>query len=71
LQAQHCPVGYPPSAAEDTGRTQNTLVGATSGPATAGAGSQFRDNDGRIRFNLLGWNGSSPAPNLFGEGKYS
>jgi nitrate reductase beta subunit len=71
LQAQHCPVGYPPSAAEDTGRTQNTLVGATSGPVTAGGGSQFRDNDGRIRFNLLGWNGSSPAPNLFGEGKYS
>ncbi len=68
LQAQHCPVGYPGSAAEDTGHTQDTLVGAMSDPPSAGGGSQFRDNDGRVRFNLLGWNGSSPAPNLFGQG---
>ena len=33
-----------------------------------GGGSQFRDDDGRMRFNLLGWNGSGTAPNLFGEG---
>ncbi|MBF6334133.1 nitrate reductase subunit beta [Nocardia transvalensis] len=33
-----------------------------------GKGGQFRDSDGQVRFNLLGWNGSAPAPNLFGEG---
>jgi len=65
LQAQHCAVGYPGGAAEDTDHTYDTLVA----PLTAGGGSQFRDNDGREHFNLLGWNGSSPAPNLFGQGK--
>jgi nitrate reductase beta subunit len=37
-------------------------------PGAAASGQMFRDNDGRVRFNLLGWDGTSAAPNLFGEG---
>ncbi|HSZ29389.1 MAG TPA: nitrate reductase subunit beta, partial [Pseudonocardiaceae bacterium] len=66
LQAQHCSVGYPGGVAE---HTHDTLVGAMSRAPTAGGGSQFRDSDGQMRFNLLGWNGSSAAPNLFGGGR--
>jgi nitrate reductase beta subunit len=33
----------------------------------AGSGSTFQDDEGRLRFNLLGWNGRDPAPRLFGE----
>jgi nitrate reductase / nitrite oxidoreductase, beta subunit len=69
LQAQHCAVGHLDSTAGNAGHPQYDLVGAIAQPPAAGGGSQFRDNDGRTRFNLLGWNGSSPAPNLFGEGK--
>ena len=32
-----------------------------------GAGQTFRGNDGREHFNLLGWNGTGSAPNLFPE----
>jgi nitrate reductase beta subunit len=67
LQAQHCTVGYPGGAADGAEHTHDTLLDAISRVPAMGGGSQFRDTDGRTRFNLLGWNGSSPAPNLFGE----
>ncbi|MFE6691802.1 nitrate reductase subunit beta [Streptomyces sp. NPDC057743] len=54
LMAQHCPVGFPGDAADPTA------------PAAPGGG-QFRDGDGNVRFNLLGWNGNGPAPGLFGS----
>jgi nitrate reductase / nitrite oxidoreductase, beta subunit len=40
---------------------------ATAQPATAQPGSSqnFRADDGRTHFNLLGWNGEGSAPNLF------
>jgi nitrate reductase / nitrite oxidoreductase, beta subunit len=28
----------------------------------------FQADDGRVHFNLLGWNGQGAAPNLFPEG---
>jgi len=31
-------------------------------------GQTFRDRDGRVRFNLLGWDGHGEAPHLFPEG---
>ncbi|RAG83330.1 nitrate reductase subunit beta [Streptacidiphilus pinicola] len=38
---------------------------------TPGAGQTFAAEDGRTRFNLLGWDGRSPAPGLFPEGEAS
>ena len=38
---------------------------------TPGAGQTFEAEDGRTRFNLLGWDGHSPAPGLFPEGETS
>jgi nitrate reductase beta subunit len=54
------------------------------GPGMGGAGPQdiagfhppehvgdtrtFRADDGRVHFNLLGWNGTGPAPRLFPDG---
>ncbi|HEU5428515.1 MAG TPA: hypothetical protein VFU74_16660, partial [Actinocrinis sp.] len=36
--------------------------------AGGGAGGNvFESDDGRARFNLLGWNGAGTAPNLFPE----
>lgn len=35
----------------------------------AGGSHQFRGDDGRQHFNLLGWNGTGSAPNLFPEGR--
>ena len=32
-----------------------------------GEGSTFTTQDGRTRFNLLGWNGQGHVPNLFPE----
>ncbi|HVV23554.1 MAG TPA: nitrate reductase subunit beta, partial [Pseudonocardiaceae bacterium] len=61
LQAQHCSVGYPGGVADLGAHTEDTL-------AASGAGSQFRDDEGRLRFNLLGWNGSGKPTHLFGEG---
>jgi nitrate reductase / nitrite oxidoreductase, beta subunit len=49
-------------------------MGGTGPPGPAGAvhpgGSQtFRGSDGRVHFNLLGWDGAGDAPHLFpGEG---
>ncbi|QIS20200.1 nitrate reductase subunit beta [Nocardia terpenica] len=55
--AQHCPVGYPGTDAHPD----------INGHHGNGHDGRFRDTDGRLRFNLLGWNGSTPAPHLFGE----
>ncbi len=70
LQAQHCSVGYPGGAPEPARQAEEAFADAMSRPPPAGGGGQFRDNEGQVRFNLLGWNGSSPAPNLFGKGKH-
>jgi nitrate reductase beta subunit len=37
-------------------------------PGGQAAGQTFRDGDGTVRFNLLGWDGSGAAPHLFPEG---
>ena len=37
-------------------------------PGGETGGQTFRDRDGRLRFNLLGWDGSGTAPHLFPEG---
>jgi nitrate reductase beta subunit len=59
MQAQHCSVGYPGGATDLGAHTEDTLA--------ASGGGQFRDGDGTMRFNLLGWNGTGPTPHLFGE----
>ena len=41
------------------------VAGAVDG---GGGGHTFRDDDGRLRFNLLGWDGKGAAPHLFGGG---
>ncbi|HET7386004.1 MAG TPA: nitrate reductase subunit beta [Nocardioidaceae bacterium] len=72
LMNQHCSLSYPGGAAdygaheEDTLGAHYHLDGDASG---SGAGTTFRDEEGHSRFNLLGWNGSQPAPNLFPEGQ--
>ncbi len=38
---------------------------------TPGAAQTFRAEDGRTRFNLLGWSGKGEAPGLFPEGEAS
>jgi nitrate reductase / nitrite oxidoreductase, beta subunit len=44
------------------------LPGEAASPAPA-AGQTFRGDDGRVHFNLLGWDGTGSAPHLFpGEG---
>ncbi len=35
---------------------------------TADGGQTFADSDGRVRFNLLGWDGHGRAPHLFPGG---
>ena len=70
LMAQHCSLDYPGGVADSGAHTDDTLSGAPPrlpGLSAPGGGSQFRDGDGRVRFNLLGWNGTAPAPGLFGE----
>ena len=39
----------------------------THGAAPTGNGQTFRGQDGRLHFNLLGWDGGGPAPHLFPE----
>ncbi|HET6634242.1 MAG TPA: nitrate reductase subunit beta [Streptomyces sp.] len=71
LQDQHCSLGYPGGAADGAAHTEDALDAAPPslpGLQTPGGGSQFRDSDGQVRFNLLGWNGSGPAPGLFDGG---
>ncbi|HEU5045679.1 MAG TPA: nitrate reductase subunit beta [Nocardioidaceae bacterium] len=70
LMNQHCSLDYPGGGSDYGAHTEDTLaahfhLGADSG---SGAGTTFRDDEGRSRFNLLGWNGQEPAPNLFPEG---
>ncbi|HEY7011961.1 MAG TPA: nitrate reductase subunit beta [Streptosporangiaceae bacterium] len=38
------------------------------GQGEAGGRQTFRDDDGRLRFNLLGWDGRGAAPHLFPDG---
>ncbi len=61
LMAQHeqlfCPVG------EDAGGSFHPLP--ARGAAGGASGQTFRGPDGRVHFNLLGWDGAGPAPHLF------
>ncbi|GAA0679327.1 nitrate reductase subunit beta [Streptomyces thermocarboxydus] len=72
LMAQHCSLDHP-GGVGDHGAHDEDRLGPVPPPAlpgltAPGGGSQFRDSDGKTRFNLLGWNGDSPAPGLFGTG---
>jgi nitrate reductase beta subunit len=71
LMAQHCSLDEPGGALDrggsHDGRTDDgppTLPGLTA----PDGGSRFRDSDGQVRFNLLGWNGAGRAPGIFGDG---
>ena len=59
---QHCSLGYPGGSSDYGAHTEDTL--AEHFHLT---GSQFRDDQGQVRFNLLGWNGTDPTPGLFPE----
>jgi len=70
LQSQHCSLGYP-GGGSDYGEHLEDVIGATppghagSQPRMPSSGAMFRDREGQQRFNLLGWNGSDPAPGMF------
>ncbi|WP_069813414.1 nitrate reductase subunit beta [Streptomyces sp. TP-A0874] len=75
LMAQHCSLDRPGGAADQAAHLVDALgapppklpgLSASSRPTTTEGGSHFRDSDGQVRFNLLGWDGSGPAPGLFG-----
>jgi nitrate reductase beta subunit len=69
--AQHCSVEYPGGVADHGAHEEDQSAAAPPslpGLNPSGGGSQFRDDDGKVRFNLLGWNGTGPAPDLFGDG---
>jgi nitrate reductase beta subunit len=71
LMAQHCALDYPGGAADTASHDSDQLTPAPSPPPGLSApngGSHFRDSDGTVRFNLLGWNGTGTAPGLFGDG---
>ncbi|MFB7599096.1 nitrate reductase subunit beta [Streptomyces sp. NPDC056160] len=70
LMAQHCSLDHP-GGVGDSGAREADRLGPLPPPAlpgltAPGGGSQFRDSEGQVRFNLLGWNGDGPAPGLFG-----
>jgi nitrate reductase beta subunit len=43
------------------------MGGAGPSAAEGEEGNTFRADDGRVHFNLLGWDGQSPSPHLFPE----
>jgi nitrate reductase beta subunit len=69
LMAQHeqlfCSLDTP--GGPGMGGTGPEGVDAFHGGASPGASHQFRDDAGRQRFNLFGWDGSGSAPGLFPE----
>jgi nitrate reductase / nitrite oxidoreductase, beta subunit len=70
----------PPAHTEDAGRLlaqheqlfSKCSLDTDGGPGMGGEGEastqMFRDGDGQVRFNLLGWDGRGDAPHLFPEG---
>ncbi|MFI2645995.1 nitrate reductase subunit beta [Streptomyces sp. NPDC018610] len=69
LMAQHCSLDRPGGVGDLASHDETGPVPpALPGLAAPGGGGHFRDSDGQVRFNLLGWNGSGPAPGLFGSG---
>jgi len=70
LMNQHCSLSYPGGGADYGAHEEDTLAAHfhLGGESGSGAGTTFSDDEGRSRFNLLGWNGQEPAPNLFPEG---
>ncbi|MFC8714886.1 nitrate reductase subunit beta [Streptomyces sp. NPDC057197] len=69
LMAQHCSLDRPGGVgdrAADDDPLGPLPPPALPGLAAPGGGGHFRDSDGQVRFNLLGWNGDGPAPGLFG-----
>jgi nitrate reductase / nitrite oxidoreductase, beta subunit len=78
LMNQHCSLDYPGGGGDYGAVTEDTLAehfhllgahrsGETGVGERGGSGSMFADSEGRERFNLLGWNGHDPAPQLFPE----
>jgi nitrate reductase beta subunit len=69
----------PMAHAEDAGRLMSQheqmfcSLDSDGGPGMGGAGPEaaeentFRGDDGRVHFNLLGWDGASTSPHLFPE----
>jgi nitrate reductase / nitrite oxidoreductase, beta subunit len=49
------------------GESFHPVAGASAAGDSAG-GATFRDDDGKLRFNLLGWDGTGTAPHLFPGG---
>jgi nitrate reductase beta subunit len=75
---QHCSLDYPGGGGDSGAHVEDTLAEnfhlmaqPAGGGGDAGSGTTFRDDDGRARFNLLGWNGTDPAPGLFPDGAES
>ena len=69
LMAQHCALDYPGGAADRAAEGGGSLDLAPPSPRgrpNSDGGTHFRDDAGRVRFNLLGWNGSGRPPGLFG-----
>ncbi|MEU6478653.1 nitrate reductase subunit beta [Streptomyces sp. NPDC047017] len=69
LLAQHCSLDYPGGVGDLADRDEDQLGAvppALPGLSAPGGGGHFRDSDGKVRFNLLGWSGDGPAPGLFG-----
>jgi nitrate reductase beta subunit len=64
LMSQHCSLDYPGGGADYGAHTEDTLAERFH-LTKPGSGNTFRDDAGRTRFNLLGWNGADPAPGLF------
>ncbi|MGH3797961.1 MAG: nitrate reductase subunit beta [Pseudonocardiaceae bacterium] len=67
LMAQHCSVGYPGNTTDSSALPEGVGTADVPRPLASTGGSQFRDSDGRVRFNLLGWNGSGPTAGMFGQ----
>jgi nitrate reductase beta subunit len=47
------------------------MGGAGPQGATGAEANTFQGDDGRVHFNLLGWDGASTSPHLFPEGSGS
>jgi nitrate reductase beta subunit len=69
LMNQHCSLNYPGGSSDYGAHTEDTFAEHFHLTKQHGSesGSTFADSDGRVRFNLLGWNGSDPTPGMFPE----
>jgi len=61
----------PGAAAESFHLTSDSVASSAANNAANNGGQTFRGGDGRLHFNLLGWNGRGSAPHLFPGGSES